>query len=112
MTSIPLPDDQNGNSHWINATFDGLITDAEQELARQRRRVRQMRRQRRRETCQQMPLLVRAHSRAVLFGSGTTAFFTGLAFLCFGNHGVAIELFKVAVAAWTAGVALPARPQR
>ncbi|MGW0822556.1 hypothetical protein [Streptomyces sp. NPDC002845] len=112
MTSIHLPDSQREEPPaWARATFDDMIRDAKKDLALQRRRVRQMRRERRREKRRAAARWARRHSRAILFWSGTTACGAGLLLLTLGAHGLALELLKVAAAAWIAAVSAQQPPQ-
>ncbi len=100
---IPLPDSQGDSlPYQFRVTFDEMIEDAESELALQRRRVRQMRHQRRRQKRRDAARWIRNHCRAGLFCGGTAACTAGLVFVVLGQYGIAFELFKVAAAAWIA----------
>ncbi|WP_033324250.1 hypothetical protein [Streptomyces yerevanensis] len=103
MTSIPLPDGQSDDlPELFQSTFEEMIIAAERELEAQRRRLRQMRRQRQRQQRRNAARWARAHSRVGLFWGGSLAFAVGAAFALPGMYDIAVELFKVAVAAWIA----------
>jgi len=112
MTSFPLPGGQgDGQADWTNATFDDVMADAERALARQRRRVRRMRSRRRREALRKTAHRTRVCGRRTLFVIGTTAFVTGMVYLSLDGRDIALELFKVAIAAWAAAAAITPPPQ-
>ncbi|MFF3488754.1 hypothetical protein ACFYXC_36610 [Streptomyces sp. NPDC002701] len=107
MTSIPLPDGQSDDlPELFQSTFEEMIITAGRELKAQRRRLRQMRRQRRRQYRRNAARWARAHSRAGLFCGGSLAFAVGATFALLGMYDIAVELFKVAVAAWIAAASV------
>jgi phage gp46-like protein len=91
----------------MNFTLDNLITDAECELARQHRRLRRMRQLRRRQQLRNVARRAHRYSRPALLMLGTGALVTGMTLLALGDHLLALQLLKVAAAAWTAAAALP-----
>lgn len=109
MTIIPLPAGSNNDDlpDWMTTTVEDFLAREEHALARQKRRVRQMRRERRRETRREAARRASVYGRPVLLWTGTVAFAIAVTLLAFGERDAALELLKVAAAAWTAFVAIP-----
>ncbi|CAL9529972.1 hypothetical protein SUDANB145_04002 [Streptomyces sp. enrichment culture] len=106
MAGIHLPE---GGDDVAPALFPGAfeeaITQAERELAAQRRRLRRMRRERRRRQRRNAARWARAHGRTGLVWGGALACAAGVVFALLGMDGIAVELFKTAAAAWIAAAA-------
>ncbi|MET7655011.1 MULTISPECIES: hypothetical protein [unclassified Streptomyces] len=118
MTLLPLPGGQGDDlPDWVNVTLADLVAREERALAHQKRRVRQMRRERRRQMRLELRLRVRrgsirsvrVYGRPAMLWTGTTSFVISMVLLLCGEHATAMELLKVAVAAWTVFVAIPPR---